>query len=156
MPLLFGHAERSLAGHRQGVWIGAGVEEHPHQCDIPLVGRQVQGRIPGAIRDVDIRTALDEEFCDVGLPSGQGGVQRGIAIAVTGDGREVGAVLEQDRGSPLAVVMNQAGRILAMRAITRTAVTNEVRDWIMKRALAHSLRGIVSVGLKAAAFVNDV
>jgi hypothetical protein len=40
--------------------------------------------------------------------------------------------------------------------MTRTAVTNEASDWIMKRALAHSLRGIVSVGLKAAAFVNDV
>jgi hypothetical protein len=40
--------------------------------------------------------------------------------------------------------------------MTRTAVTIDVRDWSMKSAFAHSLSGIVSVGLKAAALVNEV
>jgi hypothetical protein len=34
-----------------------------------------------------------------------------------------------------------------MRAITRTAVIRDAMDWIMKSALAHSLSGMVSVGL---------
>jgi len=33
---------------------------------------------------------------------------------------------------------------LAMRAMTRTPVIRDAMDWIMKRALAHSLKGMLS------------
>lgn len=43
-----------------------------------------------------------------------------------------------------------------MRATTRTSVTTDASDWTMKSAFAQALMGMVSVGLKAVALVNEV
>jgi hypothetical protein len=42
------------------------------------------------------------------------------------------------------------------RDTTSATVNSDANDWIMKSNFAHGVRGIVSVGLKAVALVNDV
>ena len=47
-------------------------------------------------------------------------------------------------------------RMFTAREITTATVTNEANDWSIISSFAHGVSGIVSVGLKAVAFVNDV
>ena len=46
-------------------------------------------------------------------------------------------------------------RMFTARPATMTTVVIEARAWISIRSLARDVSGIVSVGLKAVAFVND-
>lgn len=46
-------------------------------------------------------------------------------------------------------------RIFTARAATSATVIREARDWIIISTFAHSVSGMVSVGLNAVAFVNE-
>ena len=47
-------------------------------------------------------------------------------------------------------------RMFTARDTTRATVNSDASDWTMKSILAHGVSGMVSVGLKAVALVNDV
>ena len=47
-------------------------------------------------------------------------------------------------------------KMFTARETTTATVTSDARDCSIINNLAHAVRGIVSVGLKAVAFVNDV
>ena len=47
-------------------------------------------------------------------------------------------------------------RMFTAREITRATVNKEAKDWIIISSFAHGVKGMVSVGLKAVALVNEV
>ena len=58
--------------------------------------------------------------------------------------------------SAARVVPPRQLRMLTARDTTTATVTNEARDWNIINSFDHGVSGIVSVGLNAVAFVNDV
>ena len=77
-------------------------------------------------------------------------------------GRQIGADLadgELERRRPRSAVVADRLRIhermLTARATTSPTVTSEASDWPLISHLAMGVSGIVSVGLKAVAFVNE-